>query len=232
MIHQKWYITKCKLRCWHHGGQLNCQESSTKCWARTEVVLRHLRPFKAKCDIIKCNLSDRDQGGRFVWLSRTIQRNSSKIREGFFSLFGAFKSIIGYYKLQPQCQRSRWSFGMNVECSTKFVARSGKVFFASFGAFQSKICYYKMQPQCLRSRWSFCMYVKNVPQKFEQDQRRSWWWVVDMSPPKEATSAPQTRMTRSSDTKHLPICFVARSIGSKSVIMSPEIGRGELWGLF
>ena len=113
-----------------------------------ECVIRHLRTerlayiFSSKsrvfwslwveCVTINYNLSVRDQGGRFSWLSRMFHKICSKIREGFF---------------------------------------------ASFGAFQSKICYYKMQPQCLRSRWSFCMYVKNVPQKFEQDQRR-WWWVV------------------------------------------------------
>ena len=52
--------------------------------------------------------------------------------------------------------------------------------------------------------------------------------VVNMSPPKEATSAPQTRVTSSSCTKRLPILYVARSIGSRCAKIGLKVGHFEL----
>ena len=91
------------------------------------------------------------------------------------------------------------------ECSTKIAAKSGKVFLRHLEPSRAKFviikCNLSVEDQGGRFVCMSRMFHKILSRIREGHGR----WVVNMSPPMEATSAPQTRVTRSSDIELLPI---------------------------
>ena len=80
-------------------------ECSKKISAKSgKVFLRHLEPSRAKCVIIKCNLSVWDRGGRFVCRSRMFDKILSRIREGH----GGGGLHLAPRRKQPQLPKLGW----------------------------------------------------------------------------------------------------------------------------